>query len=44
MSFKKKRRKGYKRMVGYNHKITTFRVAKVDPGLDESLMSKTVVL
>ncbi len=44
MSFKKKRRKGYKWMVGYNHKITTFRVQKVDSGLDDSLLSKAVVL
>ena len=31
-------------MLGYNHKVTTFRVARVDPGITDSLLSKSVTL
>jgi hypothetical protein len=31
-------------MVGYNHKITTFRVERIDPGINNELTSKAVIL
>lgn len=31
-------------MVGYNHKITTFRVEKIESGLTEELLSKAIQL
>lgn len=40
--FKKKRRKGYKKNMGYSHPISVFRVVDVDYEVSEELASKAV--
>lgn len=31
-------------MVGYNHKITTFRVEKIESGLNDESLSRAILL
>lgn len=42
--FKKKRRKGYKKSMGFKHPFTQFKVLRIDYEVDEELSSRAVAL